>query len=311
MENTGITGGQRPNKDSSKTILVLVIVALIGVICSLIYSNMQLSDELEIRSQQMEADSTSLSLKTQELDELALAYERIRMEREELGLVKDSLNKKIESLNLFIAEVRKGNGKAISHMKQMIARLKSELAKEDNQISALKRERDSLKINVKALTKRTRQMIDSLNYLHVTREELEEKVAAASVLKAENIKVIAINAKGKEFEKDHYKAKNIDKLKITFVLADNIVARKDKKNLTLRLIEPSGVVLFDLSSGGGFFKAEGKELAFTENQTIHFDNTKQTVTFYYLKGNSYKEGTYTIELYSDGHKIGETDLQIK
>lgn len=175
MENSGNTGGQRPKKDSSKTIFVLVIVALIGVICSLIYSNMQLSDELEIRSQQMEADSTSLSLKTLELDELALAYERIRMEREELGLVKDSLNKKIESLNMFIAEVRKGNGKAISHMKQMIARLKSELTKEDNQITALKRERDSLKINVKTLTRRTRQMIDSLNYLHVTREELEEK----------------------------------------------------------------------------------------------------------------------------------------
>ncbi|GAL84731.1 hypothetical protein CHU_3459 [Sporocytophaga myxococcoides] len=311
MENTGNTGGQRPKKDSSKTILVLVIVALIGVICTLIYSNMQLSDELEIRSQQMEADSTSHSLKTQELDELALAYERIRMEREELGLTKDSLDKKIDSLNLFIAEVRKGNGKAISHMKQMITRLKSELAKEDNQITALKRERDSLKVNVKTLTKRTRQMIDSLNYLHVTREELEEKVAQASILKAENIKVTAINAKGKEFEKDQYKAKNVDKLKITFVLADNIVARKDKKNLTMRLIEPSGVVLFDLSSGGGFFKAEGKELAFTENQTIHFDNTKQTVTFYYMKGGSYKVGTYTIELYSDGHKIGEADLQIK
>ncbi|MBO9698912.1 MAG: hypothetical protein J7604_01820 [Sporocytophaga sp.] len=311
MENTGNTGGQRPKKDNSKTILVLVIVALIGVICWLIYSNMQLNDELEIRSQQMEADSTSLSLKTQELDELALAYERIRMEREELGLVKDSLNKKIESLNLFIAEVRKGNGKAIGHMKEMIVRLKTELAKEDNQITALKRERDSLKINVKTLTKRTLQMKDSLNYLHVTREELEEKVAAASVLKAENIKVAIINAKGKEFYKDQYKAKNIDKLKVTFVLADNIVARKEKKNLTMRLIEPSGAVLFDLSTGGGFFKAEGKDLAFTENQTIHFDNTNQTVTFYYLKGSTYKVGNYTIELYSDGHKIGETDLQIK
>jgi len=311
MENTGNTGGQRPAKDSSKTILVLVIVALIGVICWLIYSNMQLNDELEIRSQQMEADSTSLSLKTGELDELALAYERIRMEREELGLVKDSLNKKIESLNLFIAEVRKGNGKAIGHMKDMISKLKLELAKEDGQITALKRERDSLKINVKTLTKRTLQMKDSLNYLHVTREELEEKVATASILKAENIKVTAINGKGKEFDKDQYKAKNIDKLKVTFILADNIVARKDKKNLTMRLIEPSGAVLFDLSTGGGFFKAEGKELAFTENQTIHFDNTNQTVTFYYLKGSTYKIGNYTIELYSDGHKIGETDLQIK
>lgn len=311
MENTGNTGGQRPAKDSSKTILVLVIVALIGIICLLIYSNMQLNDELEIRSQQMEADSASLSLKTQELDELALAYERIRMEREELGLVKDSLNRKIESLNLFIAEVRKGNGKAIDHMKDMIARLKKELVKEDNQITELKRERDSLKINVRTLTKRTLQMKDSLNYLHVTREELEEKVAAASVLKAENIKVTAINAKGKEYYKDQYKAKNIDKLKVTFMLADNIVARKDKKNLTMRLIEPSGTVLFDLSTGGGFFKAEGKELAFTENQTIHFDNTKQTVTFYYLKGSTYKVGNYTIELYSDGHKIGETDLQVK
>ena len=90
------------------------------------------------------------------------------------------------------------------------------------------------------------------------------------------------------------------------------MAKKDTKELILRIIEPSGTVLFDLSSGGGSFtNAEGKTDFYTDKQNVMFDNSKQTITFLYSKGSEYEEGTYKVEVYAQGYLIGEGSFVVK
>ncbi|MFN6946366.1 MAG: hypothetical protein ACK4ND_15565, partial [Cytophagaceae bacterium] len=81
-----------------------------------------------------------------------------------------------------------------------------------------------------------------------------------------------------------------------------------KKEIYLRVIEPGGVTLYN---GDKSIIVDGKKLAYTDVQTINFNNTKQTITFVYNKGSRYKPGDYKIEFYADGVKIGNGELNLK
>jgi len=89
------------------------------------------------------------------------------------------------------------------------------------------------------------------------------------------------------------------------------VARKDTKQIIMRLIEPNGSVLYDAATGGGFFNVDGKDLPYTDKRSVKFENSRQQVGFVYVKGGEFKTGKHKIELYGDGFKIGETSFTVK
>ncbi len=297
-------------RDNTKTILIVIIVVLLGVIGYLLYLNSQKTEHITIVEQKYQKQEVDLSSKVKELEELQVAYQRIKLDREALGLTNDSLNKEIERLNEYVIQVKQNKIK-IKQLDATIARIKADLDARDAEITTLRAQNDTLRTNVESLTKEKSSFADSISQLNTKRTELEEKVAIASVLRAENLQVSVINRKDKELHKDEYKAKNIDKLKVTFNVGENRVARKEKKNIYFRLVQPDGSVLFDLATGGGFFTLDGKEVPYTAKQDIEFDNTKQNVTFIYVKGSAYVPGRHIVELYHDSSKIGETQIIVK
>jgi hypothetical protein len=108
-----------------------------------------------------------------------------------------------------------------------------------------------------------------------------------------------------------YRARQVDKIKITFNLAKNDVAPKGTRDIMMRLIEPDGSALFNLALGSGTFMVNGEETYYTAKREIVFDNTQQPVSFVYSKGADYKKGKHTVELYADGFIIGTTNFTLK
>ena len=92
-------------------------------------------------------------------------------------------------------------------------------------------------------------------------KELSEKVSVASRLQADNIHVAIITSKNKEKDddKEEFKAKRVEKLKITANFARNDVSPKETKAVYLRILEPDGAALYNLSTGGGTFTVDGQE----------------------------------------------------
>ncbi len=297
--------------DNTKIILIVVIVALLGVIGYLLMQTNKQTEIIKVKEDKIQVDSVAIAAKVKELDDLQLAYERIKQDREAMGLSNDSLNAEITRLNEYMVKVRRGDQRKIKELDAMIAKMKADVDSKDQELATLRAQNDTLKTNIVVLNKEKSTMTDTIAALNTKKTELQEKVEIASILRAENVKVTVINPKGKEVDKEEFKAKVVDKLRIEFNLGDNRVARKDKKKLYLRLVQPDASVLYDLATGGGFFNSEGKEIPFTLKQEVDFDNSKQKVSFVYVKGSPYKIGKHTIEVYHDGNKIGEGSLIVK
>ena len=177
-----------------------------------------------------------------------------------------------------------------------------------NQNQTLSQENTGLKSEIQTTKK---AFDDSVTTYSTKNKELTEKVTIAAAMKAEGIKVTSISSKGKETEDDSYKAKKIDRIKVSFNLADNPLTKKENKDIYMRLLGPDGAVISDMATGSGAFMYQGRETIYTAKQKVFFSNTHQLVEFIYSRGAQYSKGKHIIELYSEGFKVGEGNFEVR
>jgi len=204
----------------------------------------------------------------------------------------------------------KRNSKAIQELKDRVEGYEVLLKQKDQEIEKLKSLNTALYSENRNLKTTQNVLNDSITQLARNKAELTDKVALASQLKAENMAVKAVNSKGKERDSP-FKNRHIERIKVDFNIGDNKVAPIEGKKILVRILDENGQVIFDVSKGSGTFILNGKEEFYTAAQEILFDNTRQKLSFMYLKGSEYADGTYTIEIYTDGYKMGTTQFVVK
>jgi len=289
-------------------ISLAVNVILLILVFSLNSKNSEKEEQISNLTAAVDSSHNEVSAKVQELQQMKGDLERIQAERERLGLSNDSLSGKVQELDKYIGKLKKNaklDKEERAKMEQMMAELREEITKKDQEISVLKSANDSLAGNLNAANTEKQKLGDSLSN---TSKELK----LASVLKAQGIVVAAIKENGKEVIEKEYKHNKIDRLKISFSLADNKAAKRNDKTFYVSLVTPSANVFSDPNNGGGTTTlADGSEVAYTLSQTIAYDNSGQIVSVTMLKGFNYTPGTYTINVYCEGYQIGTGKFIVK
>ena len=80
-------------------------------------------------------------------------------------------------------------------------------------------------------------------------EELVKKVRTGAQLKAMNLQVSAVKSNGKVQDGGKYRAKKVDKLKLSFVLPSNAITEQDNKDIMVRIMDANGAVITDSATG--------------------------------------------------------------
>ncbi|MGA0558239.1 hypothetical protein ACO2Q8_16385 [Larkinella sp. VNQ87] len=263
------------------------------------------TQEMLITKARLDSISTQLDAKISEIQSLGGQVDSLLKVKEQLEADKRNLR------NVASFDAKKYEGKIREYL--------ALLGEKDKEIEQLKEENSILTSQNQTLTeentslKNERQALaDTVSRYSEQNRELSEKVTLASALKAENLVVNAINRRGKESDGGEYRARRIEKVKISFRLATNPLAQENEKEIVLRILDPSGSVISDMATGSGQFIFNGQEMVYTAKQTITYDNSSQQVTFIYGRGNiPFKEGAHQIELYSEGFKIGQGEFTVK
>jgi len=309
-----MTEAQIPPR-KNKTALVLVLLAILLVANGFQYW-LSRQDKVEILEKEI-----LIKEKTEDLSKASTALDSMRMELElkiaeinklggdtaSIGLLKRQIERDLKN-------TRRQNFKSkemIEDLKNRIEDYELQLAAKDEEIGKLKAENQTLYADNTKLKTKIVQTEDSISRLSETKAKLSEQVEIASKLRAEEIKISIIDIKGREKEDDDYRAKKISKLKVNFKIADNKVARIENKEVFLRIMDPEGGYLYDAGSGGGTFTLEGRDSPYTSKLSFLFDNRQPQLSFVWEKGSPYKTGTYTIELFSEGIKLGQANFVVK
>lgn len=308
-----------PQRSNNRKLLVVgLILVLLTINGILFYMQHQKNNKVEEQQEVIRVKNTELENQIKVFEALKVDFERQNQELQSMGLANDSLEAQIASVNKDLESLRAFRNRSYSLADQRRFRdransLEQQLKQKDEEIVRLKQDNEELFAENTGLKTTQTQLTDTLSTLKTTNRELSDKVALASRLAAENMQVTIINRRGKEKEdnEEEYRAKRVDKIKISFNIAPNEVAGKENKEIYMRLIEPDGAALYNLATGSGTFDLEGNETFYTAKRDIMFDNSQQNVSFVYSKGADYKKGQHTVEIYSGGYKIGQTTFTLK
>jgi hypothetical protein len=77
----------------------------------------------------------------------------------------------------------------------------------------------------------------------------------------------------------------------------------------VRVLDTNGAVVEN--GNGGIVQVDGKEIGYSFKKSVPFENNDQRVDLVSGKGTNYTKGKYSVELYSEGFKIGVGAFEVK
>lgn len=297
-----------PKKATNKIAIIIAVLSIIVIIQSIkIYLDYQ--DKVEV-NEQLATTEEDLATTMQRLNEIQAELTQKITEMEKLGGDLTELQKAKAEVD---AELKRGRvrfNRDIKELKDRVEGYEQLLRLKDDELDKLKSLNKELYSENRTLKTTQNQLSDSINRLSANKDELATKVAIASQLKAENISAVSVTSRGKE-RTSPFRSKQLETLKVEFNIAENNVAPIEGKKVMIKVTDENGQAIFDVAKGSGTFMLNGKEEFYTAAHELLFDNTRQKLTFLYEKGSEYASGTYTVDIYTDGYKMGQVEFKVK
>lgn len=299
-----------PKKDQGKNIIIIVLILLVIISGIKLYTDyidrtkkseeiLFLSNENNELNKRLDSVSYQLELRIQEIEKLGgdiATLEQIR-----------------DQLNTERTKARQRSTSEIAALNARINEYNSMITEKDQEILELRAMNQQLFSENQDLRTTQAAIEEEVAQLNIQKEDLQAKVDVASMLRAENITISVINSRGKErieTTKD-FKNRQIERLRVSFNLADNKVAEEGPRNIYIQIIDPNGQPIFDVAKGSGTFMLEGAEEFYTVKQDIIFDNNQQELSFYYEKGSDYLSGDHELRIFVDNYRVGSKMFSVK
>ncbi|CCG98355.1 hypothetical protein FAES_0342 [Fibrella aestuarina BUZ 2] len=305
-------------------VVKMTIGALVGVVALLAYLFMGSRNEtLEVQkllttkveqfaTTQLKLDSISTVLDTKIVEVRQLGGSVVELERIKRQLENDKKKLKSDlsfSMQQYDLKIRDYQA-FLANNEVDIRKLKTENGSLRNRAQVLEQERQTILTENAGLKTEKAILAQTVVDYSEQNEDLRNKVSLASALKALNIEINALAANGRERQGGTYKASRIDRLHITFMLPSNPVAQRNNKDIYLRILDANGAVVSE-SGFGGTTWLDGREIGYSFRQTVPYENNDQQVNMYFRRDAPYAPGTYAVELYAEGFKIGDSRFIVK
>lgn len=303
---------QEKNKNS-KALLYTIIGILVALNAGLLYMWKKGGNEKEKIQTQLVSTTNELKETEMILAEAELLLEKYRADSaamaekgKELGA--DLISRKNE-ITALTAKLRNSQT-SVKEKEALIAQLRQKITEMEEEIAKLEKENAEVK-EINAKLEEEKQEITA-KYQEETVEKKKYK-SIAQKLQTQSLTVEPMKKRwitGKEAVT--YKAKDVESLKTSFTIAENTVAEPGEKIIYIKITGPEGVTLANPGNEGGTFEFENKESKYTYKVTTIFDQESKAVpASIWRPAGDLKPGKYTVELYSDGFKMGGSTFTLK
>jgi hypothetical protein len=299
-------------KDNTKAykITIGIMAAIIAVLLwMLLFTNEKVKvvtiekDNVELERVQLEG----------ELDSLMYEYEQVQ---DDYGELTDSMSSKDSVIQAKSQEIKKLLAKTHDYrkIKRQLRILRGIQQSYVDQLDSLYTVNHELETKLNVANTNIRKERSKSKALTEEKEELSKKVEAGSIIKAYNVTGIAYHLKGnKRREVETHKARRVDRMKICFTLAENLVAEPGKRTVYLRVARPDGAIIRRGDGDEYSFEANGSKLQFTLKKEIDYNNKAMKMCLNWDKHgeDNAMKGTYQVSVFMDNQKIGSSSFKLE
>ncbi|WP_338409097.1 hypothetical protein [uncultured Flavobacterium sp.] len=287
-----------PNNSNLKTVVIvlsLLLLASVGYIFKMSSDNKTEVQKNEVKFQTEVHEKESV---IKNLEEMSAKYDEEIASNTSL---KEELIAERAKIVALISRVKNGEAYKDDYVK-----LKREMDSLIAENSKLKEENQTLTTN---LDNTTTELIVSKKFsdtLLNQNDKLSKTVEKAQKLVIVNLKTIAVKERKSGKQIETAKASRANKLKISFTIPQNAVAKPGEREYYVQVIDAANNVLGDKKS----VTIDGKLLTYSFITTVKFNNKTLTV-LEELSGDDFKKGTYMINVFNKSDLVANSSFDLK
>lgn len=286
---------------NKKTVsIVFALFALIagGIIFYLYNSLSTTQTEMEEMVELMNYEKEQLE---NEYADVALEIEgmAIKVNNDSLLHQLDREQKRVQLLLEELRTVKATNARRIAELKEELSTVRKVLVTYVRQVDSLTAVNTKLEAENRQVQQRYEAATEEVKTLSEERERLVEKVTIASQLEATVVNVELQNERGR-------KTKSVRKLaiiKVDYTIAKNNTAEVGNKTIYMRITTPDDMVLQKQETD--LFSFEDSQIAFSSRKNFEYAGEEFSDVIYYTVTETLWEGDYRVDLFVDGHLIGQ------
>ena len=275
--------------------IVVVLLAIILAGLSVLYFNLNRQQQEEYQMLEVERNNIQ-----GELTNMISEYDSLKFESDSIAATLNEATRTIEQLK----NERRLNYNTIKKYQKEVGTLRAVMKNYLRQIDSL----NTINKKLSGENVNLRQEISSLNLRADKAEEqakeFQNKVKQGSILHARDITLVALNANDKVISRVAKAAK----LRVDFTIGANELAKAGNRPIYLCITSPDGYLLS--TDATPTFLYQGVKKGYSESREVDYQNEDVDVSIFY-KGSAFIPGTYKIELYMDGNKVGGAEIAMK
>ena len=288
-----------------KLIYILSVIIIIFIIVSsiLIYNNIQ-KEKIRIK-QQTELDELYIDLDSVSnvLNDKILTISQLGGDIDSLLILKENIEtEKREFRNRAYAQINRLQGKVDGYRELLLA--------QDEEIEKLKKLNEQLFEENKEQKVEINTLNDEITNINRSNKKLEEQIEIAGRLEIKDIEIVGVFRNGST-KINSFKNRSLNKLIVNFTVLENSLSKIEVLDIYLRIIKPSGQVVYDISKGSGSFTFDKRELFYSIKDEILIDKSEMTYNIEYVKSEELNKGEYLVILYTNNYEIGRSEFIIK
>lgn len=288
-------------KDKRDKTLVVIIGVLAAILIVLLV--FFLMERNENRAN-MKAITEEKEILQQELADLSHNYDNLKTDNDTLNAKLAHEQEKIATLMERMKEFRNNSYAEINKYKKEIGTLKTVLRSYVVQIDSLNQLNKKLLAENQEVKKQMDWVRERNQRLEQRTERMAETLEKASTLSVENLTIYPVNKNGKETS-----LRKCFQLKVDFVIARNITAKRGPRMIYWRITRPDGQVI--AASRKSFFKYQNTSLTYSARREVEYEGERLEVSIYWPNDGSLIKGKYIADLFSDNQQIGSTEFILK
>lgn len=279
--------------------LLLLIIILFVVAILYIFQSRKMSEIVENLN-------IEKSILTEEYQDLVQHYDSLHSTNDTLNLMLEMERERVAHLVEEIKTIKATNMSKIREFQKELTTLRTVLRTYIVQIDSLNTINKELKRENIEQRKQFTKIQSSYQQLEATKDELEKKVTIASQLETSNLTAEALTPS----DRSTNRSARAGKLKVCFTLLKNLTAPVGMKDVYVRIERPDGQLL--MHSRNDLFVHDDAEINFSAKRTVEYggENTDVCI-FYNVDTGELTEGTYSVDVFSDGFHIGHLNFELK
>ncbi len=296
---------EEKNRENRFLIIIIFILAILLLLLGWQYWKQKQNMVVQVQASTASRDSVRSDLINLQAD-----YATLKTSDQK---IQDNLNSKKDTITMLLQQAEK-----YKNDPYIIARLKKETETLRSIMKDYVKSIDSLNTINKQLTLENSQIGDSLKSEKTHSGQLEDQnvklksvVHTGSMLAATTISAEGVHFRFGKKETVTDKAKKAEKIKLSFTITANRIAKSGNKDIYIRILTPDGKELSKTGDESSIFKFEGTKGYYDAMQTVDYTNQDISQVIYCENSSGFIPGNYIIKLYSEGAEMGETTLTLK